>query len=103
MEGYPTSTSGKYQLEYRHMDSIAVSQWDRVNRGTFVGKVGAKGNVQPPGACHLHLSMRKLSSDGSWYAVKPVGGIHLAGLEGRYDRVRGLRTGRRVALPSLGG
>lgn len=73
MEGNPTSTSGKYQLEYRHMDSIAVNQWDRVNRGTFVGKVGAKGNVQPAGACHLHLSMRKWSNTyNAWYAVKPV-------------------------------
>ncbi len=78
MEGNPTSTSGKYQLEYRHMASIGtlaspINIGTRVNRGTFVGKVGAKGNVYPAGACHLHLSMRKWSTTyNAWYAVKPM-------------------------------
>lgn len=67
MEGSPTG-SGVYQLEYRHMNSIAVSVGQRLDRGTFVGTVGQRGNAT---GCHLHLSARK-SISGSWYSVRPV-------------------------------
>jgi hypothetical protein len=67
MEGSPTGT-GTYQLEYRHMDTIAVSVGQRVARGTFVGTVGQKGFAT---GCHLHMSTRK-SIGGTWYSVRAV-------------------------------
>ncbi len=49
----------KYKTRYAHLETICVTPWQRVERGSLIGKVGDTGLVRKSGkdASHLHFEI----------------------------------------------
>jgi murein DD-endopeptidase MepM/ murein hydrolase activator NlpD len=48
--------SGPFKLVFAHLDSVAVSRGDRVEKGALLGHMGRSGRVTGP---HLHLELHR--------------------------------------------
>jgi murein DD-endopeptidase MepM/ murein hydrolase activator NlpD len=68
MEMQKTIGGVRYRVRYWHMNSFRVGRGAVVGTTTIVGYSGNRGNAS---GCHLHLSMHRLNSNGSWYSIPP--------------------------------
>jgi len=57
--------NGDY-MYFAHLSKIGVKKGQKINVGTYIGKVGSTGNSS---GNHLHLEIRRASSGGGWQRV----------------------------------
>jgi murein DD-endopeptidase MepM/ murein hydrolase activator NlpD len=81
---------------YNHLDSIAVSQGQRVAAGELLGTIGSTTNGRYPIAPHLHFEVRRSRPNGSAPFPGPYGRFDLD--PGAWFETRGMMAARTPGL-----